>query len=183
MLSHFTIPSPIPFLTRLFLLPDTALLFLPFIEHDSTSMTTRRVHYSRHRGYISSFIVARPQGRASSSPFDLLSYSYLSSFHMADSHSLLSCMYLSQHPAVVVNNKFQSIEVHSSRVLIFPSQDAFLFFSLHVTSARLRSHADASYRAAVCIFSDVLLLTVLFSPGSSYLYPPELTSALLSGAT
>ena len=60
-LSHFTIPSPIPFLIRSFLLSDTALLFLPFIEHDSTSMTTRRVHYSRHRGFhlSASFLYGR----------------------------------------------------------------------------------------------------------------------------
>ena len=54
------------------------------------------------------------------------------------------------------------------RTLFFSS----LFFSLHVTSDRLRSHADASYRAAVCIFSVVLLLTVL-SFGPSFLYPPR----------
>jgi hypothetical protein len=53
---------------------------------------------------------------------------------------------------------------------------SFLFPSLYVTSVRLRSHADASYRAAVCIFSVVLLLTVL-SPVPLFSVRLELTPA------
>ena len=47
-----------------------------------------------------------------------------------------------------------------------------LFFSSPslscVTSVRLRSHADASYRAAVCISSDILLLTALLTSCPSF---------------
>jgi len=90
-------------------------------------------------------------------------------------------MYLSQGPSAVAGIQFESSEAAFSPLFCVcqPSQDAFFSFSLHVTSVRLRSHADVSYRAAVCIFSDVLLLTVLFLPGSSYLCPPELTSVPL----
>ncbi|KAI0280319.1 hypothetical protein BGY98DRAFT_964983 [Russula aff. rugulosa BPL654] len=73
-------------------------------------------------------------------------------------------MYLSQGPSVVA---WEANSSRKSRVsplfLCVCSPDAFLFsflLSLHVTSVRLRSHAYASYRAAVCISSDVLLLTV-----------------------
>ena len=90
-------------------------------------------------------------------------------------------MYLSQSLSAVAVIQFESSEAPFPPLFCVrqPSQEAFLSFSLHVTSVRLRSHALAGCRAAVCIFSDVLLLTVLFSPGSPYLCPPELTSAPL----
>ena len=90
-------------------------------------------------------------------------------------------MYLSQGPRTVAVIQFESSEAAFSFLFCVRqlSQDAFLSFSLHVTPVRLRSHALASYRAAVCVVSDDLLLTVLFSLDSSYLCPPELTSTPL----
>jgi hypothetical protein len=42
-----------------------------------------------------------------------------------------------------------------------------------VTSVPLMSHADVSYRAAVCISSDVLLLTAFLLSCPSFLCPPR----------
>jgi len=101
-----------------------------------------------------------------------------------------SCfMYLSQY-------EHRSSEENSSRAsLHFPplffvcaSRLRTLFFSSPslscVTSVHhLRSHADASYRAAVCISSDVLLLTALLTSCPSFLCPPQTHPSAPSRAT
>jgi hypothetical protein len=100
-----------------------------------------------------------------------------------------SCfMYLSQYER-------RSSEENSSRAsLHFPplffvcaSRLWTLFFSSPslscVTSVHLRSHADASYRAAVCISSDVLLLTALLTSCPSFLCPPQTHPSAPSRAT
>jgi hypothetical protein len=87
-----------------------------------------------------------------------------------------SIMYLSQDMSVVAQREFQLSKFAFPPLFVCASHlwtvNAFPFFSLHITSVRLRSHADASYCPVVCILSVILLLTV-FSFGPSFLCPPQ----------
>ena len=102
----------------------------------------------------------------SSSPSDLLSFSYLLLLDILDSHVFKP---VSEHRSMMeFEPRFPPFSVCQPSPTLFFSSPSLPC----VTSVRLRSHADASYRAAVCISSDVLLLTALTS-SPSFLCPPR----------
>jgi hypothetical protein len=88
-------------------------------------------------------------------------------------------MYLYQQSTTIVKRRtIGSLLFPPSILCVPPPQGVSPFLSLRVTSVRQRGHADASYRAAVCILCDVLLLTALFSSNLSFHH--ELTGATLT---